>query len=171
MPAKKTSAPSAGGQPPRKAPVPAIKVIAESRKARFDYHLDERVEAGLALTGTEIKAVREGRANLGEGYARIAGGEAWLFNVHIAPYSQGGRYNHEPLRPRKLLLHRKEIVLLAGRVSEKGYTLVPTRLYLKRGRAKVEIALARGKKSYDKRETMAKQDAQREMGRALRKRG
>ncbi|MSQ33265.1 MAG: SsrA-binding protein SmpB [Dehalococcoidia bacterium] len=151
-------------------PAPAIKVIAENRKAHFDYHLDQRIEAGLSLTGTEIKAVREGRANLREGYARIAGGEAWLFNVNIALYSQGGRYNHDPVRPRKLLLHRKEIALLAGRVSEKGYTLIPLRLYLKRGRAKVEIALARGKKSYDKRETMAKQDAQREMARALRKR-
>ncbi len=163
--------PASGGKKPAPViPAPAIKVIAENRKARFDYHLDERIEAGLALTGTEIKAIREGRANLREGYARIVGGQAWLFNVNIALYSQGGRYNHDPLRPRKLLLHRKEIALLAGRVSEKGYTLVPLRLYLKRGRAKVEIALARGKKTYDKRETVAKQDAQREMARALRQR-
>ncbi|MBI3953648.1 MAG: SsrA-binding protein SmpB [Chloroflexi bacterium] len=162
--------------PPRKptttkAPAPAIKVIAENRKARFDYHLEEKMEAGLALTGTEIKALREGRVNLREGYARIVGREAWLLNVHIAPYSQGGRYNHDPLRPRKLLLHRKEIGLLAGRAAERGYTLVPLRLYLKRGRAKVEIALAQGKKQYDKREALAKKEAGREMARALRQRG
>lgn len=166
----KRPAPTAKGTAPVKAPPPPLKVIADNRKARFDYLIEEKVEAGLALTGTEIKAIREGRVNLRDGFARIQGGEAWLHNVHIAPYSKGGRYNHDPLRPRKLLLHRKEIGLLAGRVSERGYTLVPLRLYLKRGRAKIELALARGKKQYDKRETLAKRESQREMARALRQR-
>jgi SsrA-binding protein len=155
---------------PAKPAAPAIKVVAENRKARFDYHLEEKVEAGVALTGTEIKAIREGRVNLRDSYVHIEGGEAWLLNVHIAPYSKGGRYNHDPLRRRKLLLHRKEIGLLAGRVSERGYTLVPLRLYLKRGRAKIEVALGRGKKQYDKRAALAKKEAGREMARALRRR-
>lgn len=144
-----------------------VKVIAVNRRATHDYFIDDRVEAGLVLTGTEIKSIREGRVNLREGYARIQDGEAWLMNVHIAPYEQGNRYNHEPLRPRKLLLHKDEIDNLMGRVRQRGYTLIPTQLYLKHGRAKVEIGLARGKKQYDKRETIARREAQREIERGL----
>ena len=147
-----------------------VTVVADNRRARFDYHILDRVEAGLALTGTEIKAIREGRVNLRDSYARINGREVWLFNAHIAPYSKGGRYNHDPIRPRKLLLHRRQIVALASQTAERGYTLVPLRLLLRRGRAKIEIAVARGKKQYDKREAVAKQTAQREIARALRRR-
>ena len=149
-----------GGEP--------VKVIAVNRRANHDYFIDDRIEAGLALTGTEIKSIREGRVNLREGYARIVNGEAYLDNVHIAPYEQGNRYNHEPLRERKLLLHRKEIDSLMGRVRQRGYTLVPLQLYLKHGRAKVELGLARGKREFDKRESIAKREAQREIERGLR---
>lgn len=149
-----------GGEP--------VKVIAVNRRATHDYFIDDRIEAGLALTGTEIKSIREGRVNLREGYARIVDGEAFLSNVHIAPYEQGNRYNHEPLRDRKLLLHRKEIDTLMGRVRQRGYTLVPLQLYLKHGRAKVELGLARGKREFDKRESIAKREAQREIERGLR---
>jgi SsrA-binding protein len=145
-----------------------VKVVAANRRAFHDYFIDDRVEAGLVLTGTEIKSIREGRVNLREGYARIDDGEAWLLNVHIAPYEQGNRYNHEPRRDRKLLLHRDEIDTLQGRVRQKGYTLVPLQLYLKHGRAKVELGLARGKKEYDKRETIARREAQREIERHAR---
>src|ERR687886_1979925 len=142
-----------------------VKVVAVNRRATHDYHIDDRVEAGLVLTGTEIKSIREGRINLREGYCRILNGEAWLTNVHIAPYEQGNRYNHEPLRDRKLLLHRDEINTLVGRVRQRGYTLVPLQLYLKHGRAKVELGLARGKRQYDKRESIAKREAQRDIER------
>ncbi|HLJ66545.1 MAG TPA: SsrA-binding protein SmpB [Chloroflexota bacterium] len=152
-----------GGEP--------VKVIAVNRRATHDYFIDERIEAGLVLTGTEIKSIREGRVNLREGYARIIGDEAWLVNVHIAPYDHGNRYNHEPLRDRKLLLHRGEIATLIGRVRQRGYTMVPLQLYLKHGKAKVEIGLARGKHQYDKRESIAKREAQREIERGLRARG
>jgi len=136
-----------------------IKVVATNRKAARDFHLEDRLEAGLVLTGTEIKAIRAGRAS-----------ELWLVNVHIGPYSPSGRYNHDPLRPRKLLLHRREIDRLTSRVRERGYTIIPVRLYLKGGRAKVEIALARGKRKYDKREAIARRDAQRDVDRALKER-
>src|ERR687886_871368 len=142
-----------------------VKVVAVNRRAHHDYFIDDRIEAGLVLTGTEIKSIREGRVNLREGYARIADGEAWLMGVHIAPYEQGNRYNHEPLRDRKLLLHRDEINTLVGRVRQRGYTLVPLQLYLKHGRAKVELGLARGKRQYDKRESIAKREAQRDIER------
>jgi len=145
----------------------AVKVVASNRHAFHDYFIDDRIEAGLVLTGTEIKSIREGRVNLREGYARIADGEAWLVNVHIAPYEQGNRYNHEPLRDRKLLLHRDEISRLLGQSRQKGYTLVPLQMYLKHGRAKVELGLGRGKREFDKRESIAKRDAQREIERHL----
>jgi len=151
--------------------MPGIKVIATNRKAAHNYHLDERHEAGLVLTGTEIKSIRAGRVNLRDGYAQPRDGELWLFNVHIAPYDPAGRSGHEPCRPRKLLLHRREIDRLVSRVQERGYTIVPLRLYLKGGRAKVEIALARGKRKYDKRQAIAKRDAQREIDRTLKERG
>ncbi|MBC8445891.1 MAG: SsrA-binding protein SmpB [Chloroflexi bacterium] len=147
-----------------------FKVVATNRKAAHDFNLEDRYEAGLVLKGTEIKSVRAGRVNLSDGYAQPQDGELWLFNVHIAPYDPSGRYSHEPRRPRKLLLHRREINRLISRVQERGYTIVPLRLYLKDGRAKVEIALARGKRKYDKRQAIAKQDAQREIERALKER-
>jgi SsrA-binding protein len=147
-----------------------IKVVATNRKAARDFHLEDRAEAGLVLTGTEIKSIRAGRVNLSDGYVQPRNGELWLVNTHIAPYDPAGRHSHEPRRPRKLLLHRKEIDRLLAQVSERGYTVVPVRLYLKGGRAKVEIALARGKRKYDKRQTVAKRDAQRDVERALRDR-
>lgn len=144
-----------------------IKVIAENRKARHDFHIEETVEAGLVLTGTEIKSVRLGRVNLRDSHALIEKGEVWLYNMHIAPYEHGNRYNHEPARRRKLLLHRREIDRLFGKARLRGYTLVPIRIYLKDGRAKIELALARGKKQYDKRQAMAERDAKRRIERAL----
>jgi SsrA-binding protein len=148
-----------------------VKVVASNRRAFHDYFIDEKVEAGLVLTGTEIKSIREGRVNLREGYVRIANGEAWLTGVHIAPYEQGNRYNHEPLRDRKLLLHRDEIDSLVGKSRQRGYTIIPLQMYLKGGRAKVELGLARGKKQYDKRAAIAEREAQRDIDRALRSRG
>lgn len=145
-----------------------VKVMAVNRRATHDYFIDDRIEAGLVLTGTEIKSIREGRVNLREGYARIHDGEAWLVNVHIAPYERGNRYNHEPLRDRKLLLHRDEISSLIGKLRQRGYTLVPLQLYLKHGKAKVELGLARGKHQYDKREAIARREAQREIERHAR---
>jgi SsrA-binding protein len=147
-----------------------VKIVAVNRRATYDYHIDERVEAGLVLTGTEIKSIREGRVNLREGYARIVDGEGWLVGVHIAPYEHGNRFNHEPLRERKLLLHRDELRSLLGQAKQRGYTIVPLQMYLKHGRAKVELGLARGKREYDKRESLAKREAQREIDRHLRER-
>ncbi|MDP2872341.1 MAG: SsrA-binding protein SmpB [Bacillota bacterium] len=144
------------------------RVIAENRKARHDYHLEDTVEAGLVLTGTEVKSLRLGRVNLRDSYAEVRSGEAFLVNAHISPYEQGNRFNHEPRRTRKLLLHRQEIRRLAGKVAERGYTLVPLRMYWQSGRAKVEIALARGKREFDKRDDLARRDSQRDMARALR---
>ena len=147
-----------------------IKVIATNRKAGRDFHLEDRREAGLVLMGTEIKSIRAGRVNLSDGYVQPRDGELWLLNVHIAPYDPAGRHGHEPRRPRKLLLHRREIDRLIARVHERGYTIVPVRLYLKGGRAKVEIALARGKRKYDKRQAIAKRTAERDIDRALKER-
>jgi SsrA-binding protein len=148
-----------------------MKLVADNRKARFDYAIEETVEAGIALTGTEVKSLRLGRANLRDAHAFIRDGEVYLLNAHIAPYEQGNRMNHEPTRSRKLLLHRKEIDHLEGRVRQQGMTLVPLRIYFtERGRAKVEIALARGKKQYDKRRTVADRDAKRQIERAIRQR-
>ena len=148
-----------------------IKVIAKNRKVVRDFHLEDRFEAGLVLMGTEIKSIRAGRINLSDGYVQPRDGELWLMNVHIAPYDPAGRHGHEPRRSRKLLLHRRQIDRLASRVYERGYTIVPVRLYLKDGRAKVEIALARGKRKYDKRQAIAKRSAQRDIDRALKERG
>ena len=150
--------------------MPGVKVIATNRKAGRDFYLEDRHEAGLVLLGTEIKSIRAGRVNLSDGYVQPRDGELWLVNVHIAPYDPAGKQGHDPRRPRKLLLHRREIDRLTRRVLERGYTIVPTRLYLKGGRAKVEIALARGKRKYDKRQAIAKRDAQRDVERALRER-
>jgi len=139
--------------------------IALNRRARHDYAVEQTIEAGIVLTGTEIKSIRAGRVNLAEAYARIERGEAWLIGTHIAPYEQGNRNNHEPLRTRKLLLHRDQIAELVGRVQTKGYTLVPLRLYIKDGRAKLEIGIGRGKKTHDKRRSIAERDARRELER------
>ncbi len=144
-----------------------IKIVATNRKARHDYEIIETMEAGIVLTGTEIKSVRQGKVSLKEGFAIIRDGEVWLMDVHIAPYTHGHRDNHDPRRPRKLLLHRREIDRLQGKLKEKGWTLVPLKMYLKNNRAKVELALVRGKKKYDKRRDIAKRDAQRELQRAL----
>ncbi len=139
------------------------RLLASNRKAYHDYFLDDLQEAGIVLTGTEIKSVREGRMNLRDSYVQIRGGQAWLMNVHISPYSQGNRANPDPRRDRKLLLHKREIRRLQAAVQEKGLTIVPLRVYLKNNRAKVEIALARGKKLYDKREAMARRDSERQV--------
>lgn len=148
----------------------SIKVIATNRKARHEYHFHDTYEAGLVLEGSEIKSIRAGRVSLQEGFVLFEGGEAWLVNVHIAQYDPASHQNHEPKRRRKLLLHRREIDRLQGRAQEKGYTIVPTKLYLKEGRAKVEIALARGKKLYDKRQTIAERDSKRQVERELKER-
>jgi SsrA-binding protein len=142
--------------------------IATNRRARFEYEILERVEAGLQLLGPEVKSLRQGGASLTDSYGIVRRGEAWLLNLHISPYEQAGRENPEPRRERKLLLHRREIARLAGRVQERGLTLVPLRLYWKNGRAKVELGLARGKRVYDKREAIKSRDADRELARAVR---
>jgi SsrA-binding protein len=147
-----------------------VKVIARNRRARHDYHVEDTVEAGLVLTGTEVKSLRAGRASLGEAFAQISGNELWLHGLHIPEYAQGTWTNHEPRRTRKLLLHRKEIDRLASQVAERGFTIVPLSLYFSGGRAKVELALARGKRTYDKRRELARRDAAREVDRALRRR-
>lgn len=147
----------------------AIKTVATNRKAYHNYHLEDSVEAGIALTGSEIKSIRAGRVSLSDAYVRPEGRELWLVNVHIARYDAGSIFGHEPKRPRKLLLHRKEILNLISRIQEKGFTLVPTRLYLKDSIAKVEVALGRGKKLYDKRETIMRREVEREIGKALKK--
>jgi SsrA-binding protein len=139
--------------------------VALNRRARHDYAIDETIEAGMVLTGTEIKSIRAGRANLAEAYARIERGEAWLIGAHIATYEQGNRNNHEPTRTRKLLLHRDQIAELIGRTQAKGFTLVPLRLYLRDGIAKLEIGVARGKKTHDKRRAIAERDMRRDLQR------
>jgi len=146
-----------------------IKTVATNRKAYHNYHIGDSVEAGIALTGTEIKSIREGRISLGDAYVRPEAGELWLLNAHIARYEAGSYLSHEPTRPRKLLLHRKQIDSLASQVAEKGLTLVPVRLYLKDSLAKVALALAKGKKLYDKRETIARREVERELGRATKR--
>jgi SsrA-binding protein len=142
------------------------KAIAQNRRARHDYHIEDTFEAGLVLTGTEVKSLRAGRANLTDGYAHIRDGEVWLEGVHIPEYTQGTWTNHAARRPRKLLLHRREIGKLSDTMNESGRTIIPLSLYFKDGKAKVEIAVARGKRSYDKRQAIAKRDADREMERA-----
>jgi len=145
----------------------ATKLIAQNRKARHHYHIEETYEAGLVLVGTEVKSCRAGKANLAEAYAVVKDGEAWLLGCHISPYSHGNRANHDPVRPRKLLLHRSEIEKLRVATSQEGRTLVPLRLYFKHGLAKAEVAVARGKKLYDKRHDQAERDARRSMQREL----
>lgn len=145
-----------------------VKQIATNRKAQHDYFVEDRYEAGVALTGTEIKSVRAARVNLRDGFVQIRKGEAWLVNVHISPYDFGNRENHEPRRERKLLLHRQELRKLQAKVSERGWTIVPLSMYLKDGRAKIEIALVRGKRLYDKRDAVAERDADRDLARELR---
>jgi len=144
-----------------------VKVVSTNKKARFEYFLLERFEAGIALKGSEIKSIRAGQISLAEAYVRADEKSAWLMDAHIAPYIQANRFNHDPKRPRRLLLHRKEIRTLWEAVRQKGVTIVPTRVYLKEGRAKLEIAIAKGKKLYDKREAIAKRDAERERERDL----
>ncbi|HEY1627497.1 MAG TPA: SsrA-binding protein SmpB [Streptosporangiaceae bacterium] len=146
------------------------KVIARNRRALHDYHVEDTIEAGLVLTGTEVKSLRLGRASLADGFAQITDGEAWLHNVHIPEYIRGTWTNHAPRRIRKLLLHRSEIDRLVSKIQEQGLTLIPLELYFKDGNVKVELALARGKKTYDKRQDLAKRDATREIERAMRRR-
>ncbi|MFT7587385.1 MAG: SsrA-binding protein [Cellvibrionaceae bacterium] len=143
------------------------KIVSKNRRASFDYHLGERFEAGLVLTGTEIKSIRNSKADLKRAYARPDNGEVWLIDLHISQYEQGNRENHEPERPRKLLLNRREIFKIEKALSDKGATLIPTVLYLKNGLAKVEIAIATGKKNYDKRQAVAEKDANRQIQRTL----
>ncbi|MBO0775147.1 MAG: SsrA-binding protein SmpB [Actinobacteria bacterium] len=147
------------------------RIIARNRRARHDYHIEDVVEAGIVLTGTEVKSLRAGRASLTDGFAQLTNGELWLMGVHIPEYTLGTWTNHEPRRPRKLLLHRREIDRLASQVAERGLTMVPLALYFRDGRVKVELALARGKRAYDKRQDLARRDAAREVERALRRRG
>ncbi|MBK6734839.1 MAG: SsrA-binding protein SmpB [bacterium] len=145
----------------RKVDNEGIKIVASNRRARHEYEILETWEAGLVLQGTEVKALREGHVNLGDAYGEIRDGEGWVVKMHIGPYEQGNRENHEPFRPRKLLLHRREIRKMLPKLEEKGLTLVPLRLYFREGRAKLELGLGRGKKLHDKRESKAKQDVQR----------
>ena len=147
-----------------------VKVIAENRKAFHDYFIEDRIEAGIILTGTEIKSIRNGRINLKDSYARIDNGEVWVHQLHISPYEQGNRFNHDPLRPRKLLLHRSEINKLVGKIQQQGLTLIPIKIYLKKGMAKVELAVGQGKKNYDKRQALAEKEGKRDIERALRDR-
>ena len=147
-----------------------IKIISVNRQAYHDYFVERTIEAGISLVGTEIKSIREGKVNLRGSYAIVRNGELWLENAHIAVYEHGNRYNHEPLRNRKLLLHRREIEQLQAKVATKGLTLIPLKLYLKGGKAKIELGLCRGKKLYDKREAITERDVKREMERVIRKR-
>lgn len=147
---------------------PSDKIVSTNRKAFYDYAIEEKLEAGIVLVGTEVKALREGRLNLRDSYAAISNGKVVLHNCHIGTYSHGNQMNHDPVRPRTLLLHKKQIERLMGKVQQKGLTLVPLRLYFNdRGRAKVELGLARGKKTYDRRETIKKREASREIDRAM----
>ncbi len=152
---------------PPKAAEKTPRLLADNRKAGFDYEYLERYEAGVVLLGTEVKAIREGRINLRDSYARVEGSEVWVYNIHISPYSHRGYAEHEALRKRKLLLNKSEIRKLIGRTVEKGLTLVPTKMYLKNGRVKIDIALARGKKAFDKRETIKRRETDRETRAAL----
>lgn len=144
-----------------------MKTISVNRKARYEYDILESFEGGLVLTGTEIKSIRDGKVNIRDAFGRPEGGELWLFNAHISPYSNGNRENHEPMRPRKVLMHRGQIAYLSSKVQEKGLTLVPLRLYIKNHLAKVEMGVARGRKLYDKRAVIAQREADRQMQRAI----
>lgn len=147
-----------------------VKIVVKNRKARYEYHIDETLEAGLVLQGTEVKSLRGSKASLQDAYAEIRDGEAWLINFHISPYDQGNRFNHEPKRPKKLLLHRREINRLYGLTQQKGFTLIPLRVYFKNGLAKILLGVARGKKIHDKRQDIADRDAKREIERAIKER-
>lgn len=146
------------------------KVLAQNKKATHDYFIEETYEAGIVLQGTEIKSIRAGRVNLRDSFARVEKGEVFVYGMHISPYEQGNRYNHDPLRPRKILLHKKEIDRLAGVTKEKGYALIPLKIYIKNGYAKVLLGVARGKKNYDKRESLKRKEAAREIERAFKAR-
>ncbi|WP_270584403.1 SsrA-binding protein SmpB [Bacillus smithii] len=146
------------------------KVVAQNKKARHDYFIEETYEAGIVLQGTEIKSIRAGRVNLKDSFARVQKGEVFLHNMHISPYEHGNRYNHDPLRTRKLLLHKKEILKLIGKTKEQGYSLVPLKLYIKNGYAKILLGLAKGKKKWDKREDLKKKEAKREIERVFKAR-
>jgi len=146
------------------------KLIATNRKARHEYHILEKLEAGMVLQGTEVKSLRQGRASIGEGYASVEGGQAWIFDINIPQYEMGNRANHEPKRPRKLLLHKQEIRRLVGKTTEKGLTLIPLSLYFARGKVKLEIGLCRGKKAYDKRESIKRRDQDRDLQQQLKDR-
>jgi SsrA-binding protein len=147
-----------------------VKIIAQNRKARHDYFIEDVVEAGIALIGTEVKSLRQGRAGLSDAYGEVTGGEVFLKNAHIAQYEPASRFNHDPLRPRRLLLHKREIRKLASKVAERGYTLVPLSLYFRDGKAKVELALAKGRKAYNKREAIRERDIRRDIDRKMRER-
>jgi len=147
-----------------------IKIIVQNKKARYDFEIISTYEAGLVLSGTEIKSIRAGRIQLKDGYGKIQGGEAFLHDIYIAPYPNAGPFNHDPTQPRKLLLHKKEIQRLYGKIQEKGLALIPLRVYLKAGKAKVELGLGKGKRKYEKREELKRQDAKREIQRTLRQR-
>ena len=149
-------------------PKSGVKYIADNRKARHDYFIHETVESGIALTGTEVKSLRQGKANLKDSFCRIENGECLLLGMHISPYDQGNRFNHAPLRTRKLLLHKYEILKLFGKIKEKGYTLIPLNMYFKKGKVKVTIALVTGKKLYDKRQAIAEKEVKRDMERKFR---
>lgn len=166
--ARQTQTPKQPTRSGQKSDAP-IKVISVNRQAYHDYTVERTVEAGISLVGTEIKSIRDGKVNLRSSYAIIRQGEVWLENAHIAVYDFGNRFNHEPMRKRKLLLHRREIAQLESRVASKGLTLIPLKLYLKGGRAKLELGLCRGKKLYDKREAIAERDVKREMERIVRR--
>lgn len=142
-------------------------MVTENRRARHDYFIEETIEAGIVLQGTEVKSIRLGKVNIKDSFARVENGEVFLYGMHISPYEQGNRFNHDPLRPRKLLLHKREIRRLIGKTREDGYTLVPTKLYFSNGKCKVELGIAKGKKLYDKREAAAKRDATRRAQQAL----
>jgi len=157
--------PRAGGAIPN-----VERMVAVNRRAHHDYHIEETLEGGLVLTGTEVKALRAGRASLQEAFAKVEGGEVWIHRMHIPPYEAGNIFNHDPLRPRKVLLHRREIERLRARVEQRGYTLIPLRLYFTRGLAKVELGVARGKREVDKREAIAAREAARQIARALKER-
>lgn len=146
---------------------PRDRDIAVNRRARYEYHVEEAIEAGIVLTGSEVKALREGKVNLKDSHARIERGEVWLWNVHVSPYGPASQFGHDPTRTRKLLLHANEIERLQGKVKERGLTLVPLRMYFKNGRAKVELALVRGKKQHDKREAIREREVRREVDRTL----
>ena len=145
-----------------------VKVLVQNRKARHDYHIEKTLEVGIVLQGTEVKSIRAGRANLKDSYAVVEKGELFLYNMHISPYEQGNRFNHDPLRVRKLLAHKRELRQLIGLTQQKGFTLIPLKLYLSRGFVKLELALAKGKKLYDKRDDLAEKAAKRDMERAFR---